>query len=133
MAKNNAVVAICKSRIEAEAAVKELQHCGFDMKNLSIVGRDNHTDENAIGCFAQGNGMKYWSKTGAFCGGLWGVLKNSIAQPDTALKTDKFAVIAHGSAEEASRAHEIISHTTPESVEEHQSSRINPEPRPARA
>jgi len=133
MTKTYAVVAIYKSHTEAEAAVKELQHSGFDMKKLSIVGRDYHTDEHVVGYYNAGDRMRYWGKTGAFWGGIWGVLKNSIAQPDTALKTDKFAVIAHGSAEEASRAHEIISHTTPESVEEHQSSRINPEPRPARA
>src|SRR5208282_5508581 len=36
---NKAVVAICKSHTEAEAAVKELQRASFDMKKLSIVGR----------------------------------------------------------------------------------------------
>jgi hypothetical protein len=40
MTKNNSVVAIYKSHDEAEAAIRELQHSGFDMKNLSIVGRD---------------------------------------------------------------------------------------------
>ena len=33
MTKNNAVVAIFKSHAEAEAAVKELQRSGFDMKS----------------------------------------------------------------------------------------------------
>ena len=49
MTKNNAVVAIYKSHTEAEAAVQELQHSGFDMKKLSIVGRDQHTDEHVTG------------------------------------------------------------------------------------
>jgi hypothetical protein len=40
MAQNNAIVAIYKSRAEAEAAVKEPQRSGSDMKTLSIVGRD---------------------------------------------------------------------------------------------
>jgi len=35
MSKNNSVVAIYKSHIEAEIAVKELQQAGFDMKKLS--------------------------------------------------------------------------------------------------
>jgi hypothetical protein len=34
MTKNNSVVAIYKSHAEAEAAVKELQQSGFDMKKL---------------------------------------------------------------------------------------------------
>ena len=37
MTKNNSSVAIFKSHIEAETAVKELQQAGFDMKKLSIV------------------------------------------------------------------------------------------------
>jgi len=45
---NNAVVAIYKSHAEAEAAVKELHHSGFDMKKLSIVGPDHHTHEHVV-------------------------------------------------------------------------------------
>lgn len=46
MAKNNAVVGIYNTRTESEAAVKELQKSGFDMKKLSIVGKDYHTEEH---------------------------------------------------------------------------------------
>ena len=42
---NNAVVAIYTTHAEAEAAVKELQHSGFDMEKLSIIGRDSHTEQ----------------------------------------------------------------------------------------
>jgi hypothetical protein len=72
MTKNNAVVAIYKSHTEAEAAVKELQHSGFDMKKLSIVGRDYHTDEDVVGYYNTGDRMKKWGKMGAFWGGIWG-------------------------------------------------------------
>ena len=41
----NSIVAIYPTHIAAEAAVKELQQARFDMKNLSIVGRDYHTEE----------------------------------------------------------------------------------------
>jgi hypothetical protein len=34
MSKNNSIVAIYPSHTAAEAAVKELQHSGFDMKKL---------------------------------------------------------------------------------------------------
>ena len=75
--KNNAVVAIYKSHTEAEAAVKELQKSGFDMKKLSIVGRDYHTDEQVVGYYNTGDRMKHWGKLGAFWGGIWGLLFGS--------------------------------------------------------
>src|ERR1035438_9866577 len=77
MTKNNSVVAIFKSHIEAETAVKELQQSGFDMKKLSIVGRDYHTDENVVGYYNAGDRMKHWGKLGAFWGGFWGLLFGS--------------------------------------------------------
>jgi hypothetical protein len=55
MTKNKAVVALYKSHAEAEAAVKELQHSGFDMTKLSIVGRDHHTDEYVVGLTTRRN------------------------------------------------------------------------------
>jgi hypothetical protein len=169
-AKNNAVVAIYKSHPEAEAAVKELQRSGFDMKKLSIVGRDYHTDEHVVGYYNTGDRMKHWGKLGAFWGGIWGLLfgsafflipgigpllvagplvgwivgalegavvvgglsaigaglyslgipKNSILQYETALKTGKFVLIAHGTAEEAARARDIIKRTNPESMDAHE-------------
>ena len=166
----NAVVAIYKSHLEAEAAVKELEHAGFDMKKLSIVGRDYHTDEHVVGYYNAGDRMKYWGKMGVFWGWIWGcffgsaffmipgigpllvggplviwivgalenaalvgglsalgaglwsvgIPKNSILKCETALKTDKFVVIAHGTAEETTRAKEIIEGTMPETLEHHQ-------------
>ena len=133
MTKNNAVVEAYKSHTKAETAVKQPQHSGFDIKRLSIPGRDDHTAENVVGYHDGGDRMEYWRKMGTFCGGIWGVVKNSFAQPGTGLKTDKCAVIALGSAEEASRTQAIISRTNPRSVEKRQPSRINPESHPARA
>jgi uncharacterized membrane protein len=172
----NAVAAIYKSHTEAEAAVKELQRSSFDMKKLSIVGRDEHTDEHVIGYYNAGDRMKYWGKTGAFWGGFWGLLvgsaffaipgigpllmagpivgwivgalegavvvgglsaigaglysvgipKDSILRYETALKTGKFVLIAHGTQEETTRAREIINGTNPETLEEHQPSCATP-------
>jgi uncharacterized membrane protein len=170
MTKNNSVVAIYPSHTAAEAAIKELQQSGFDMKKLSIVGRDYHTDEHVVGYYNVGDRMKYWGKMGAFWGGVWGFLfgsafffipgigplvvagplvswivgalegavvvgglsalgaglyslgipKDSILQYETALKTDKFLLIAHGSADEITRAKEILSRTKPETLQHHQ-------------
>jgi len=170
MNENNAVVAIYKSHVEAETAVKELQQSGFDMKKLSIVGRDYHTDENVVGYYTAGDRMKYWGGLGAFWGwimglffgsalfvipgvgpllvagplagwiigalgeavvvggvsalgaGLYsvGIPKNSVLKYDTAIKSGKFVIIAHGTAQDAARAREIISSTSPEAVEHHE-------------
>jgi hypothetical protein len=103
------------------------------MKKLSIVGRDDHTDKNMVGYQGGGDRMKYWSRTGALCGEIWGMLKHSIAQSETALKTNKCAVTVRGSAKEADRAQQIISRTNPESMEKHQPLRSNSEPHSARA
>ena len=75
--KNNAIVAIYKSHVEAETAVKELQLAGFDMKQLSIVGRDYHTDEQVVGYYNAGDRMKALGEMGAFWGGFWGLLFGS--------------------------------------------------------
>ena len=75
--KLNTVVALFKSHMQAELAVKELQKAGFDMKQLSIVGRDYHTEEHVVGYYNAGDRMKYWGKLGAFWGGIWGVLFGS--------------------------------------------------------
>lgn len=77
MAKNNAVVGVYNTHTEAEAAIKELQHSGFDMKKLSIVGKDYHTEEHVVGFYNAGDRMKFWGKQGAFWGGFWGLLFGS--------------------------------------------------------
>lgn len=74
MSANNSVVAIYATHDGAEAAVKELQRAGVNMKTLSIVGKDTHTDEHAVGYYNAGDRMKYWGKMGAFWGGFWGLL-----------------------------------------------------------
>ena len=71
------VVALFDTHVEAENAVKELQMAGFDMKKLSVVGKDYHTDEHVIGYYNTGERVKYWGKLGAFWGGLWGFLFGS--------------------------------------------------------
>src|ERR1700689_137974 len=77
MSEKNAVVAIYSSHDQAEDAVKELQRTGFDMKKLSIVGKDYHSDEQVVGYYNAGDRMKRWGKTGAFWGGFWGLLFGS--------------------------------------------------------
>ncbi len=158
MVESNAVVGIFDSHVQAETSIKELQLAGFDMKRLSIVGKDYHTEEHVVGFYNSGDRMKLWGKRGAFWGGFWGMLfgsalfvvpglgplivfgplvgwiigamegamvvggfgilaaglysigipKNSCLQYETAVRSDKFLVIAHGAEAEAAKAKSIL-------------------------
>ena len=77
MVEQNAVVGIFKSHTEAEKSIKELERAGFDMKKLSIVGKDYHTEEHVVGYYNVGERMEVWGKRGAFWGGFWGLLFGS--------------------------------------------------------
>ena len=170
MSETNSVVAIYETHSQAEEAVKELQRAGFDMKKMSIVGKDYHTDEHVVGYYNAGDRMKYWGKQGAFWGGIWGMLfgaaffaipgigpilvagplvawiigalegavvvgglsavgaglysigipKDSVVKYEAALKSDKFLVLAHGTAAEVARARDIMHTTRSVGVEMHE-------------
>jgi hypothetical protein len=74
MTPDNTVVAVYDTHTQAEEAIQQLQRGGFDMKKLSIVGKDYHTEEHAVGYYNTGDRMKHWGKFGAFWGGVWGLL-----------------------------------------------------------
>jgi uncharacterized membrane protein len=169
MSATNAAVAIYDTHSQAEEAVKELQRSGLDMKKLSIIGKDYHTEEQVVGYYNTGDRMKYWGKLGAFWGGLWGMLfgaaffaipgigpvlvagplvawivgalegaavvgglgaiggglfsigipKDSVVKYETAIKSDKFLVLAHGTADEVAKAKDIMQTTRPAEVALH--------------
>jgi len=169
MSDTNAVIAVYETHSGAESAVKELQKSGFDMKKLSVVGKDYHTDEQVVGYYNAGDRMKYWGRMGAFWGGLWGLLfgaaffwvpgvgpllvggplvawivgalegavvvgglsavgaglysigipKDSVLKYETAIKTDKYLLVAHGTAAEAAQARDILSATGPSELNQH--------------
>ncbi len=75
--QKSAMVAVYATHEEAEKAVRELQGSGIDMRKLSIVGKDYHTEEDVVGYYTTGDRMKSWGKTGAFWGGIWGMLFGS--------------------------------------------------------
>ncbi len=77
MSEKNTAIALFETHNQAEDAIRELQEHGFDMKKLSIVGKDYHTDEHVVGYYNTGDRMMYWGKLGAFWGGLWGMLFGS--------------------------------------------------------
>ena len=73
MENQNSVVAMFDDHVAAEAAVKKLGTAGFDMKNLSVVGKGYHTEEKVVGFYNVGDRIKFWGMRGAFWGGLWGM------------------------------------------------------------
>lgn len=73
----DAVVAVYDNHEDAEKAILEIQRSGFDMKQLSIVGKDFHTEEDVVSYYNSGDRMKAWGERGAFWGGLWGLLFGS--------------------------------------------------------
>src|SRR5579864_4981605 len=161
MTQTNSVVAIYDTHPQAEEAIRNLQKSGFDMKKLSIVGKDYHSEENVTGYYNTGDRMKYWGKLGAVWGGFWGLLfgaaffaipgigpvlvagplvawivgalegaavlgglsalgaglysigipKDSVMKYESALKADKFILLAHGTAAEVAKAKDIIQTT----------------------
>ena len=138
--------------LQVDQAVKELQKSGYDMKKLSIMGKDYHSVEDVLGYYNTGDRMKKWGKMGTFWGAFWGILfgsaffiipgigpivsvivgglegtiavgglsalgaglysigipKDSVIKYETAIKSDKYLVIAHGTADEVAKAKEIL-------------------------
>jgi len=77
MSKADIAVAIYDLHTQAEAAVKVLQRAKFDMRKISIIGRDYHTEEHVEDFTNAGDRAKVFGKFGAFWSGLTGVLFGS--------------------------------------------------------
>lgn len=164
----SAVVAIFDTHKQAEDAIKQLQCEGYNLKNVSIIGKGYIKEEQPVGFYTTGDRMKFWGGTGALWGGLWGLLfgaalfwvpgigpivvggplvavlvgalesaivvgglsaigaalysigipKNSIMKYETAIKADKYLVVAHGDPAEVTKAQLLMKelNATPEAV-----------------
>lgn len=169
MSEQNAVVAIYNTHTEAETAIKKLRQADFNIKKLSIVGKDYHTDDHVAGYHNTDDRMKYWDTLGAFWGSLWGLLlgagvfaipgigpvlvagpllgwvlgalegtvvigsmtaigaglyslgipKDSVLKYETALKSNKFILVAHTTADEATQAQKILHTSQPHLLDTH--------------
>ena len=169
MENTDTVAAVFADHPAAETAIKKLTAAGFEMKNLSVVGKGYHTDEKVVGFYNTGDRIKFWGTRGAFWGGFWGLFlgglfvavpvvgqvvvlgtlasimiaaienavivgglsalgaalysigipKDSVIQYETALKTDSFLVMAHGSAAEIARAKTILGTASPSRLDVH--------------
>lgn len=76
-AKNDIAVAVYDIQAAAASAVKELQQSGFNMKRISILGRDYETQEYVVGFLHAGDRARIFGQIGAFWSALMGVLSGS--------------------------------------------------------
>ena len=170
---SNSVVAVYAQHADAENAINQLKKGNFNIKNLAIVGKGYHTEEQVVGYYTIGDRMKHWGKYGAFWGGLWGMLvgsafflipgigpvavagsavawivgalegavvvggvsalgaglvsigipKDSALKYESSVKAGKFVLIAHGTAEQAEAARNILANTGAEEINAHQPDR----------
>jgi len=65
---------IFNTHVEAEDAIRLLSRSGFDVTKLSLIGKGYHSEEHPVGFYTKGDRIKAWGKTGAFWGGIWGLL-----------------------------------------------------------
>ena len=65
---------IFDSHVKADDAIQLLARAGFDVTKLSLVGKGYHTLEHPVGFYTAGDRIKAWGGTGAFWGGVWGLL-----------------------------------------------------------
>jgi hypothetical protein len=62
----------------AEAGIRELSLAGFDVRQLSVIGRGYHVDEQVTGFYNMGNRIRLWGSRGAFWGGLWSLFFSGV-------------------------------------------------------
>ncbi|MEX8520345.1 MAG: DUF1269 domain-containing protein [Leptothrix sp. (in: b-proteobacteria)] len=74
MSTPDAAFLVFDSHAAAESAIRTLGQSGFDMQKLSLVGKGYHSEEKPMGFYTAGDRIKAWGGTGAFWGGIWGLL-----------------------------------------------------------
>ncbi|HEX8533504.1 MAG TPA: hypothetical protein VF662_04995 [Allosphingosinicella sp.] len=77
MTGNGVTVAVFGSHTAAEDALKTLERGGIDLRRISIIGRDYHSEEHPLGFFNLGERVRFFGKYGAFWGTLAGILFGS--------------------------------------------------------
>ncbi len=71
------VMALFKTHGAADEAVRALGRAGVALSNISVLGRNYHSEDQPIGYFNAGDRARFYGKFGAFWGGLAGLLLGS--------------------------------------------------------
>jgi hypothetical protein len=70
----SSIVAVHPDHASAEHAIRQLHEAGFAMSDLSIIGRDFQLSEEPVGFISAGDYARAGAGTGAWFGGLFGLL-----------------------------------------------------------
>ncbi len=169
MENRGSLVAVFTDHKAAETAIRALAAGGFDIKDLSIVGKGYSVEETVTGFYSTGDRIKFWGAEGAMWGGLWGLFfgglfltvpliggvvvlgglatiiaagienaivvgtlgvigaglyslgipTDSVLKYETAINTDGFLVMAHGSDVALGRAKAILASNKPDHIAFH--------------
>jgi hypothetical protein len=169
MSTQNSVVGIYHTMEAAEQAIHTLDRAGFPLKQVSIVAQNLETEKEIHGYITAGDVAMSSAGTGAWVGGLfglligaafiwvpgfgplmvagplaamllggmegavfgaagggllgvlvgWGVSKQHILKYEEKVKSGKYLLIAHGDAEQVSKARDILESTDTEELTVH--------------
>ena len=70
----HSVIGVFDTHAQAEQLVKDLAADGFPLRQLSIVVKGYHSEEQPIGFYSTADRVKAWGGVGALWGALWGLL-----------------------------------------------------------
>jgi hypothetical protein len=71
----NAAVSLYGSPEEVRDAITRLRECGFDLRNLSVIGRDSRREDQVFGYFTSGEGqVRNWGASGELWNEVWSLL-----------------------------------------------------------
>jgi len=73
-ASRGVLVAVHRGHLEVEKALSELARSRLDLRQVSVVGTDCHTQENVYGYYSTGRRLEAWGSFGSFWSGVWDAL-----------------------------------------------------------
>jgi hypothetical protein len=74
MASHNVCIGVVASLEDAQMALDPLRQGGFDLNQVSLVGKNHPDDKHIHGYTTTGEQMRFWGGQGVVWGGLMGVL-----------------------------------------------------------
>jgi hypothetical protein len=164
----NSIIAVYEKQSDAEAGLLDLQRAGFDLKRVSILGKESESAEQVVGHYNTGGRMKYLGDRGVFWNDLWKMLpgaacfdipgigrvlmagpmtvwaisamqeseaeeltavgaglyslnipRASVRRYESAIKSHKLLLIAHGSPQELLKSREVLRVSRPDEMDLH--------------
>jgi hypothetical protein len=71
MLATNSIVAVYDTQTDVEMAVRDLQQAAFDLRRLSVFGREQESGEHVLGYYNIDGNMRYCGDRGSFWNDLW--------------------------------------------------------------